>query len=198
MDKCDRRDLHGVLLCLVNMLSFCEVCSSEPSKYRCPTCELMRYGLPSQGTALHAAQLTAVFVIAARLHVPSPTRYTVPRRLLQQTKRRASHRPTSMSIRMAPTKTEMQGMLEKRLIHPLQPRSLHHPKSKNFSITTPSFAASCMIFINPRKRRNGSSGTTHPVGDVHMAEEENRPPAAVEGHGQRRRGSIVDSVESES
>lgn len=45
MDKCDGWDLHGVLLSLVKMQSSCEVCSSEPSKYRCPTCALMRYEL---------------------------------------------------------------------------------------------------------------------------------------------------------
>jgi hypothetical protein len=52
----------------------CEVCSSEPSKYRCPTCELMRYMI---AVPILDHSLTFLVALAARLHAPSLIRYTV-------------------------------------------------------------------------------------------------------------------------
>lgn len=184
------------LFCLVKMPGSCEVCSSEPSKYRCPTCELMRYDPPSDVMILHGGRAKTCLGTAVRLPVPNPTRSTVLPSPRPRTENRASHRPILTSSSMALAHRIRRVHWKTRQIHHALPSSPRYQSSRSFFSTTPDSAISCMKSTDQHKKRNGSSGTAHIPEDVQMDGEERDRLVVVEGHGQWRKGSTADWVES--
>lgn len=180
------------LFCLVKMPGSCEVCSSEPSKYRCPTCELMRYDLSSDVMILHGGRAKTFLGTAVRLPVPNPTKSTVLPSPPRRTEDRTSHQPILTSPQTGLVHKIRRVTQKTRQIHHALPSSPPYPSSRSFFGATPDSAISCVKYTDQHKKRNGSSGIAHIPEDGQMDGEERDRLVVVEGPGQRRKGSTAD------